>query len=112
MLEGTGVPIEAECNDTGWNGFHVPTLTCEEFNDYLAACKANDRNGEWDERAYEAMTPGPFATRELRLPYWDAPEDPDMDMVWPHAEDIMTSNGYRSGYEIDGLVWVDYEEGV
>ncbi|HUG50153.1 MAG TPA: hypothetical protein VLZ78_04070 [Terrimesophilobacter sp.] len=40
--------ITATCNDTGWNGFHVPLLTADEYRAHIAALAANDPNGEWD----------------------------------------------------------------
>ena len=108
MLEGTHVPLTAEVLDERWNGYYVPVLTCEQFSDYLAACKRNDPNGEWDERPTEEATSFPFASRAMRLPFWEAPEDRDEDMVRGLAEDVMTASGYRAGYHVDGMVWVDY----
>lgn len=109
-ISDMGIPITADVDDHGWNGYHVPLLTLAEFNDYLARCEQVDRNGEWHQRAYEEMTPGPFATRQLRLPHWEDPTDRDHDDVWDQAEDVMTADGYRSGYRIDGWTWVDYVE--
>lgn len=109
MLEGTHVPLDALCTDEGWNGFHVPLLSCAELNEYMAACEQNDRNGEWSERAWEQATPAPSGSAGLRLrmPYWGDPTNRDLDDVWA-PNSARTHN--EPTYAIDGWVWVDYSE--
>ena len=94
MLEGTHVPLTAECTDEGWNGFHVPLLTEAELRAYLNACQRNDRNGSYDSHLW-------MTADGLR---WASAEDPtnrDEDMVWSRYD--------GSRFAIDGLVWVDYD---
>lgn len=100
MLEGTHIAEVVACNDEGWNGFHVPLMTAQAFNNYMQACQENDPNGEYWEHAFvEGDT--------LRLPFWEAPEDREQDMVWPKVgHDTMGHDVYA----IDGMVWVDFEE--
>lgn len=103
MLEGTHVPLEADCTDEGWNGFHVPILTPRELNAYLMACQRNDPNGEYAERAWEGY--GADWRSVLRLPSWQDPTDRDLDDVW--AWTGVRDDGSAT-YLIDGWVWVDY----
>lgn len=39
----------ADCNDKGWNGYHVPHITAEELADHVYAHKINDPDGTWDD---------------------------------------------------------------
>lgn len=97
MLEGTGVPIEAECDDRGWNGFHVPTMHAEELQAYWWRCEVNDRNGE-----YDATMPYVLPDGRLVIPAVDADRD-DLD----HATIYRPDQDGR--YSLSGLVWVDYD---
>jgi hypothetical protein len=89
LSDNPGAPyIVAECDDKGWNGFHVPHLTATELADHFAALQANDPNGDWD--LYHVLTDaeeGIIAHDNLS----------DEDDMWAYDE---TGRAW-----VDGLVW-------
>jgi len=89
--------ITATCNDTGWNGFHVPHLSFEELRAHYAALAANDSNGTWDEVGVEELSPEESTTAHGVIVMWDDLQDDHMS--WELDE---TGRAW-----IDGLVWSD-----
>lgn len=48
----------AECDDKGWNGFHVPHLTAADLRRHYADLQRNDPNASWDQvKAYHLTGP-------------------------------------------------------
>lgn len=91
--------ITAECDDKGWNGFHVPYLTAEEFTAHYRALQTNDPNADWDLIHVEYVGPIESTTPHGVIVMWDEIEGREESMSWECRADGRAP--------IDGLCWSD-----
>ena len=87
--------------DTGrtWNGAAVPLATADDLWAFLTACKANDRNGEWN-------PDGVHETDDFLISARD-PADEFTTETWQWSGEV-TEDGERL-YPLDGWQWVRVE---
>lgn len=79
--------------DSTRNGLPVPVVTASEFQRFISAWSANDRNGLWN-------ASGVIAHNDGTLTYWDGEGDDPEEWL-----EVGTDEHGNALYAITGWVW-------